>query len=102
MMIMCIQIAFHYIIALNFRLTEDCLKENLRILMILMILHAATLFLCKSVFERRSPLCFEVHIERKLDRTDTQHSLIRPTAASVKVQSLVKWDFFISISDEAF
>ena len=55
-----------------------------------MILHAAALFLCKSVFEIRAPLCFEIRIEGKLHRADTQHNLIRPTAASVKVQSLVK------------
>ena len=54
-----------------------------------MILHAAALFLWKSGFERRDPLCFEVRIERKLYLADTQHNVIRPTVASGKVQSLV-------------
>jgi hypothetical protein len=35
-MMMCILIAFPYIMALNIRPTEDCLKINLRVLMILM------------------------------------------------------------------
>jgi len=73
--------------ALNIRPTEYCLKINLPFLM---ILHAAAVFLPKSVFERRAPLCFGVHIECKLHRADTQHILIRPTAASVNVHSLVK------------
>ena len=73
--------------ALNIRPTEDCLKVNLRVLM---ILHAVAVFLFKSFSESRALLCFEVHIEHKLHLADTQHNLIRPTAASVKVQSLVK------------
>jgi len=73
--------------ALNIRPTEDCLKLNLPFLM---PLHAAAVFLCKSDFERRDPLCFQFHIERKLYRANTQRNVIRPTAASVEAQSLVK------------
>jgi hypothetical protein len=60
--------------ALNIRPTKDCLKINLRVLM---ILHAAAVFLFKSVFERRAPIYFEVHIELKLHRADTQRNLIQ-------------------------
>ena len=73
--------------ALNIRPTEDCLKINLRVLI---VFHAAVVFLNKSVFERRDPFWFEVHTEGKLHRADTQHNLIRPTSANVKLQNLVK------------